>query len=68
MPCGGDCVTLAEWLRVPGLRRTDLQRGGDPQAVPMQRLPPSDLANRGHDLRLDAPACRCGCGSAPCII
>src|SRR5947209_19867350 len=53
MPRGGDRIPLAEWLRMPGLRRACVLRGEIPQAVSMQRLPPPDLADRGHDLRLD---------------
>src|SRR5450759_4854719 len=56
MPGGGDRVAVAEWLRMPGLRRTGLLRSEVPWPVPMQRLPPPDLADRRHDLRLDPSA------------
>src|SRR5271170_800171 len=49
MPSGGDRVALAEWLRVPALRWPDILRGDEPRAVPMQPLPPPNLADRGHD-------------------
>src|SRR3954452_22329973 len=51
VPGGGDGLTLAERLRVPGLRRTSVQRGDDAAVVPVQRLPPSDLADCGYHLR-----------------
>jgi hypothetical protein len=41
---------------MPGVQGAGLQRGDDPRAVPMQRLPPPDLADRGHALRLDPRA------------
>ena len=59
-------VTMAEWLRMPGLRRAGVLRGAVAWAVPVQRLPPPDLAHRRHDLS-PRPICLCACGSAPCI-
>src|SRR5277367_2520892 len=56
MPGGGDRITMAAWLRMPGLWRAGVLRGEIAWAVPMQRLPPPDLADRRHDLRLDPPA------------
>src|SRR5271168_2234959 len=56
MPGGGDRVSLAEWLRMSGLRRARALRGEVAWPVPMQRLPPPDFADRRHHLRLDPPA------------
>src|SRR3954462_12047333 len=41
---------------MPGLRRASVWRGNDAAVVPVQRLPPSDLADRGHHLRLHSSA------------
>src|SRR5208283_4365591 len=38
---------------MPGLRRPCALRSEVSRTVPMQRLSPPDLADRGHDLRLD---------------
>src|SRR5450759_1091392 len=56
MPDGGDRVTMAEWLRMSGLWWTCVLRGEIAWLVSMPRLPPPDLADRRHDLRLDPPA------------
>src|SRR3954462_14046644 len=58
MPRCGDGRALAERLGVSGLRRTRVERGDDTPVVSVQRLPPPDLADRGHPLRLhpSAPA------------
>src|SRR3979409_2520259 len=69
MPGGGDRITMAAWLRMPGLWRAGVLRGEIPWPVPMQRLPPPDLADRRHDLRLDpsatAPVVPCDVSPAP---
>jgi hypothetical protein len=60
MPRSGDRLTMAEWLRMSGLWWTGALRGKSVWPVSMQRLPPPDLADRGHYLRFDHLHCSAG--------